>query len=217
MPRVVSTKRLSKAQQNLILHLGWSYVDYNAIQLSVSYPPFFFQDFSAKNVIITSPFAAEILLKEQPRIQNLFVVGEKTSKTLSPHFKIAETANYGKDLAKIIVKDYPLEKFTFLCGNLRKDDIPNLLTHFNISFEEKQVYKTSYNLQHIPGDFDAVIFCSPSAVNSYFKANEANPKTTYICIGTTTKAKALKFTQQVIVATNTSVESCIVALKKVII
>lgn len=214
MPRVLSTKPLSKVQQNLILNQGWSYVEYSAIKRIPTYSTDFFQDFSAKNVIITSPFTARILLKEQPSIENLFVVGGKTSKQLAPYYNIKEVANYGKELAGIIVDQYSLEKFTFLCGNLRKDEIPLLLNNFNISYYEKQLYKTTYNTKHIPGNFDAVIFCSPSAVDSYFKANQPELKTTYICIGTSTAKKALEFTNQIKIASRTSMESCIIELTK---
>lgn len=215
MPRVLSTKLLSKSQQNLILNQGWSFVQYSAIQLSATYPKHFFEDFSTKNVIITSPFAARILLKERPSIENLFVVGEKTSKLLSRYYIIKEVANYGEELAKIIAKNHASEKFTFLCGNLRKEHIPILLKYSKVSLDEQQIYKTSYNLQRLAGHFDAVIFCSPSAVESYFGANQPEQETTYICIGASTLKQALVFTKRVKIASKISVESCIVALKDI--
>lgn len=215
MPRLLSTKKLTKAQQNLILHQGWSFVEYNAIQLTSTYKASFFTNFNATNVIITSPFAASIILKEKPKIDLLFVVGEQTCKQLSLHYNIKETAQYGADLATIICQHYATEKFVFLCGNLRRDDIPKQLKEANISLEEYPIYSTVLSSTTITGEFDAVLFFSPSAVKSYFSSHQLSKKTTYICIGTSTAKEASKYTNQLKIASQPSIESCIVALKSI--
>jgi uroporphyrinogen-III synthase len=215
MPRLLSTKKLTKAQQNLILNQGWNFVEYNAIQLTPTYKASFFKGFYATNAIVTSPFAASILLHERPKIDQLFVVGEKTSQQLSQHYKIKEVASYGADLASIICAKYSTEKFVFLCGKLRKDDIPKQLKAAHILLEEYPIYSTNLSLKTIPGEFDAVLLFSPSAVKSYFASHQLNENTTYICIGTSTAKEASKYTHQFKIASQPSIESCIVALKTI--
>ncbi|MGY0406726.1 uroporphyrinogen-III synthase, partial [Pseudoalteromonas sp. SYSU M81241] len=58
---------------------------------------------------------------------NAFCVGEKTTSLLVENgLKIAEMAEYASALAKNIVERYQNETFVFLCGNKRRDELPDM-------------------------------------------------------------------------------------------
>lgn len=215
MPRVLVTKLLSKAQQNLLLNQAWSYVEYAAIQKELVVSKDFFSSFTSKNLIVTSPFVAEQLTKYRPKVERIFVVGEKTSEKLRPFYTIQEIANYGKELAEKIITDYAEEGFDFLCGNLRKDNIPEELNKHGVQLSEQQVYETKFNQKVFTSRFDAIIFASPSAVKSFFSCNSIDTKTTCICIGKTTALEASKFSKNLLIASKPSMENCIVKLKSI--
>src|SRR5690554_5566432 len=126
MPTVLSTKKLTDLQRSLLLQAGIGLVEYNAIAIEEV-------DFEAEekieNAIITSQNTVNALIDNIALIENCFCVGEKTKKMLEANgHQVKVMTDYGKELAEIIVRDYADKKFTFFCGNLRRDELPELLT-----------------------------------------------------------------------------------------
>ncbi|MDT0689680.1 uroporphyrinogen-III synthase [Salegentibacter sp. F188] len=210
MPTLLSTKRLSTAQKQLILNSGLGFVEYEAIKID-------FVDFEAasvENAIITSKNAAKAVIKNNISIAKCFCVGEKTSEVLKNHnYKVAEVQDYGRNLANIVLNSYSDQSFTFFCGNKRRDEIPSVLKENNIAFEEIEVYKTRLNFQHFQQNFDGILFFSPSGVQSFTKENQLKDSVVF-CIGTTTASEAKKHTENVIIATKPSIENLIVQAVK---
>ncbi|MDT0675302.1 uroporphyrinogen-III synthase [Autumnicola musiva] len=210
MPTILSTKVLSPSQKQLILNSGIGFVEYDAIKID-------FTDFevpSVVNAIITSKNAANAILKKNISVQNCFCVGEKTSGLLkSSGFDIAETSDYGRDLANIIIEKYSDENFTFFCGNKRRDEIPSVLKEHNIAFKEIEVYKTSLNFQQFQQEFDGVLFFSPSGVKSFIKEIKLKDSVAF-CIGETTASEAKKHTENIVIATTPGIENVIVQVVK---
>ena len=211
MHTVLSTKMLSQAQKNLLLNAGIGLVEYIAIKIETI-------DFTCETVIsngiITSRNAAKTIISRKIKIENLFCVGEKTAALLKDHgFNIAETANYGKDLAEILCKKYSNRIFTFFCGDKRLDDIPLILKEKNIEVKEIEVYKTILVPKTFDQKFDGILFFSPSAVQSFSMKNHPGDSPVF-CIGTTTATEAENFTQNIIIATKPSIENVIVQVVK---
>lgn len=212
MPRVLSTKSLSEAQKNLILQSGWSLVTYNAIQTRQLPHLEELKNKKFDNAIATSQTTVSIVKELNLSFKNLFCVGDKTaSKLREAGFNVLEVANYGEDLAKIIFTNYSHLSFDFFCGKSRNDELPNLLKKQKIDFTEHHLYETIGNLKAFESSFDAVLLFSPSGVESYYASNPYQGER-LICIGNTTAAAARKITQQVEIASKTSVESLIVKL-----
>ncbi|MDT0650056.1 uroporphyrinogen-III synthase [Autumnicola edwardsiae] len=210
MPTLLSTKKLSTAQKQLVLNSGLRFVEYDAIQID-------FVDFEAisvENAIIPSKNAAKAVVKKCISIEKCFCVGEKTSAYLRDHnYKIVEVADYGRNLANIVLNNYNEQKFTFFCGNKRRDEIPSVLKENNIAFEEIEVYKTRLNFQHFRQEFDGIMFFSPSAVQSFTKENKLKDSIVF-CIGKTTASEAKKHTENIVTATKPSIENVIVQAVK---
>ena len=113
-------------------------------------------------------------------------------------------SNYVIDL----VKNHKNDSFQFFCGNIRSDEIPSKLKENNINFKEAEVYKTTLNPKKFERQFDAVLFFSPSGVRSFVSENKIN-NSKAICIGNTTASEAKIYTENVVIANATTVESVI--------
>jgi uroporphyrinogen-III synthase len=211
MPTVLSTKKLTEPQRSLLLQAGISLVEYNAIGIE---PLEFEVNGIIKNAIITSQNTVNALVEKNVQIKNCFCVGVKTKALLEANgFEVNVMTDYGKELAEIIVKEYADEAFTFFCGNLRRDEIPEQLKKSKVIFKEIEVYKTILKPKKFERTFDGVLFFSPSAVDSFVKENQLK-NTTAFCIGTTTAAEAEKHTNDIIIATKPTIENVIVQVVK---
>ncbi|MGY5845886.1 uroporphyrinogen-III synthase [Salegentibacter sp. HM20] len=209
---LLSTKILSPAQKNLLLNSGLSLVEYDAIKIEIF--EFDLPDLKIKNAIFTSKNSVKAILKKNPEIENCFCVGPKTSELLQQNnFQIAETAQYGQELAKIIVEKYSNEKFVFFSGNRRRDEIPSILSENGIDFREIEVYKTGLNFQDFQQNFEGILFYSPSGVQSFCELNKPGESIAF-CIGETTAAEAKKHFKKIITANKPSVENVIVQAVK---
>lgn len=207
MQTVLSTKKLSESQRNLLLQAGVGLVEYDAIKIDfVSFEI----STAIKNAIITSQNTVKALIKENVQIENCFCVGEKTKELLLANgYHVKKKADYGKELAKIITEQFVEQEFTFFCGNLRRNEMPELLKKKNVQFLEVEVYKTTLIPKKFNRTFERVLFFSPSAVKSFLIENQLK-NTTAFCIGTTTAAEVKKYTDKLKIATKPTIENVIV-------
>ncbi len=210
-PTILSTKKLSEAQKELLLNSGLGYIEYDAIQIELLDVEI---DKAVEHAIFTSKNAVLSILNSKFKIQKCFCVGEKTKKLLEEKgLQVLETAQNASDLAQIIVKKYKNESFLFFCGNLRRDELPMILKQHYVHLKEQVVYKTQYNSKKYHRSFDGVLFFSPSGVQSYTSENEMN-KSIAFCIGNTTASEAKKHTATIIIANKPTVENVIVQAVK---
>ncbi len=82
-------------------------------------------------------------------------------------------------------------KMVFFCGDRRMDYLPEALKKAGKTLEEVVVYETHLLPVEIMKDYDAVLFFSPSAVESFFSLNTLAAHTIPFVIGNTT-AQSLK-------------------------
>ena len=169
------------------------------------------------NLIFTSQNAVRSFLKNPKqeelipnlRDKNVFCVGLKTKILLSEAgFNVVAYTGYASDLAEIITLIYANESYTFFSGNLRKDTLPKALAEAGIKFNEIQVYKTSLTPHKIKETVDAILFFSPSGVESYLKENKIKKETCF-CIGETTAEALGKITKNIVIANQPSIEDVI--------
>ncbi len=222
MKTILSTKKLSPSQKGLITNAGISLVEYNAIK--IEFIPFEIPS-TIENVIFTSQNAINAVMSYELGVMNCFCVGEKTKSLLEENgLKVIKMTQYASELANYLAKNQKNDSFHFFCGNIRSDEIPSKLKENNIFFEEIEVYKTTLNPKKFERQFDAILFFSPSGVKSFCEANR-NEKdeipvfvgmTKAICIGTTTASEAKKYTENVVIANATTVESVIAKAVKIL-
>lgn len=210
--RILSTKKLSPSQSELILSAGLSIVSYDVLKiLKVNYD---LPRREYEHVIITSSNAIDAVVTIRDTVKGLFVVGEKTASYLKDKgFVIVEQADNAAQLAQVIIENYQHLKFAYFSGVHRRDELPQALLSTQISFIEVKVYDSVAVEKSFDCIFDAIMFFSPRGVHAFAKANPKNIHLA-VCIGETTAAVARIYTQNVKVAHKTTVENTIVTAVK---
>jgi uroporphyrinogen-III synthase len=70
------------------------------------------------------------------------------------------------------------------------------------------VYNTTLNFRKFKSDFEGALFFSPSGVSSYIQENSLENSVAF-CIGNTTANEAKKYTSDIVVGTQATIESTI--------
>lgn len=214
MNQILSTKKLSKALKKKFSDAKIELVEKNFIQTkSISFKTPQLNNY----LVFTSKKAVKSVLKsEVTNVHSIscLCVGNKTKNFLEKNgFKVIESADYAEELIHIIGAKYKNNSFTFFCGNIRKNTIPNYFQENKIAYNEFVVYETKLKPHQIKKPFDGVLFFSPSGVNSFLENNSLDNKTCF-CIGTTT-AKALENkTKNIVITAQPTVENVITEVIK---
>lgn len=147
----------------------------------------------------------------------IFCISGKTRETIEdvlPNAIIVDIASYGEKLAEKVVAS-GVRQIAFLCGNIRRDELPAILSKNNITVNEITVYQTTETPKRINDDFDAVLFFSPSAVKSFFSANQLKTHVVCFSIGTSTAATIKEHsTNKIIIADAPTQEALATQIKK---
>lgn len=211
LTRIVSTKVLLSHQKQVLTDVGLEVLESNFIQVE-------FKKFELKgikdNLIFTSQNAVRSFLthpkleelKSELQQKKVFCVGVKSKTILTDAgFEVVAYTDYASDLAEIIALIYANGSYTFFSGNLRKETLPLALKAAGIEFNEIEVYETKLNPHKITTTVDAILFFSPSGVESYLKENTIKKELCF-CIGETTAEALAKVTKKIIVAPQPSIE-----------
>lgn len=134
--------------------------------------------------------------------QGIFCLDGSTRKAVLQYFKedsIVATGSSGVELAEKIIDNGSFQKVVFFCGNQRREELPALLKEKGIEVTEVIVYETTPTPVVTTDNFDAVLFFSPSAVQSFFEVNSIPPTTACFAIGPTTAAAIAEYTSNRII------------------
>ncbi len=206
MKTILSTKKLSEAQQQLVLNAGLGLVHMDFIDTCLL--DFEYLD-EVSNAIFTSKNGVNAVLKQGIKVNNAFCVGFRTKELLEQKgITVSLVEKNGATLGKSIAKQHKKTAFVYFCAKDRLDILPNLLKEEEITFKEVPVYKTVSTPKKVNSIFDGVLFFSPSGVHSYFEQNEL--KNHAFCIGNTTALALKKHTTNYSIAKTTSVENVLV-------
>lgn len=210
--KILSTKILSPIQKQVLTDAGLEVLEYNFIQVET-------KNFELKGIkdhlIFTSQNAVKSFLnhpqfeknKTELQAKKAFCVGVKSKSILNESgFEVVAYADYASDLAEIISLIYADGSYTFFSGNLRKETLPLALKEAGIAFNEIEVYETKLTPKKIAESIDAILFFSPSGVESYLKDNKIKKELCF-CIGETTAEAIEKVTKNIIVAQHPSIEA----------
>lgn len=145
--------------------------------------------------------------------QKIYCLGGATLEVIQaeiPGAVILGTASSSLELAKQIVAEGNIRKVVFLCGNIRRNELPEHLLAHNIEVEELVVYQTVETPAELEERFDGVLFFSPSSVHSFFQRNIPDGGTVYFAIGETTGASVTAATgRQPVIGAEASVPALV--------
>ncbi len=207
---ILSTKVLSPSQRETLENNYFSVIEEDFI--ATKNQNFELTEINS-NLIFTSQNAAQSVLLhpkcQELKSKNIFCVGIKTKALLEENgFNVIVYVDYAADLAEIITLIYANESYTFFSGNLRKETLPKALKEAKIKFNEIQVYETSLTPQKVKVAVEAILFFSPSGVESYLKKNTIKKELCF-CIGETTADALPKTVKNIIIAAQPSIEDVI--------
>ena len=134
----------------------------------------------------------------------IYCVGQKTKNAVRKYgFGTFKVKKHAQELSKFIIQNSQGERFLHFCGNLALDVLDRALPLQNIYYKKIPVYETELLYPMVNGDFDVLVFFSPSGVRSFAKHNSLEGKKIF-SIGLTTEKEIKKFTKQKIYTSHES-------------
>ena len=211
--KVYSTKSLTEDQRLLVNNnLGVESSDFikintNRIKPQVVKNPI-------QNVVITSKNAVEALLQNFSAIElqfkNIYCVGRRTKRLVEKRIgEVKHTEPNAKKLAEYLVDYIEGTEVTYFCSDLRLDALPTILEENNITVNEIEAYQTKFDAVKLKDSTEAVMFYSPSTVQSFKQENTVKENMIAFCIGETTAQEAKKHFKDIRIAKVPTVESVI--------
>jgi uroporphyrinogen-III synthase len=150
-------------------------------------------------VIFTSASAVDAvtsMLTGQIPEWRIYCLSHRTRELVTEYFgedKIEGIADSASELADLVIEHDDAEDVIFFCGNRRRDELPRKLTTHGILVNEIVVYETHAIPRKVETNYDAVLFFSPSAAESFFSMNSLTDTCIAFAIGTATKQTIQKF------------------------
>jgi uroporphyrinogen-III synthase len=163
-------------------------------------------DFIKKTILISDsqpvPLHSIIVLTSQTAVQAWIEITQRLKLDLKKYpvyclasatqamavrqgLKISGVATDAASLADEILKDKSISAVTFVCGDKRRDELPNRLKKNGVDVQEIIAYKTQLVPVKINQPYAGVLFFSPSAVDSFLSLNDAAASLAF-CLGKTT-------------------------------
>ncbi len=207
MISILSTKKLSISQKEHLLKANLAVVDANFITTEAI--PFTIPNTTIEQAIFSSQKGVKVVLDNNIKIKKAYCVGKRTETIIKQHnINVVYTGDNAKELGNYIITKEHIGKFSYFCALDRLDTLPNILNLHKVQWKEIPVYKTVHTPKVYKKKFDAVLFFSPSGVNSFVKVNPI-PEHSF-CIGETTANTLREYTSNYTIASKPSVENVLI-------
>lgn len=168
------------------------------------------------NWIFTSQNAVRSLKENKANIQfekmeRCFAVGQKTAEQLSElGLEAIVPKRQNAEALSELLNEFSTEPFLYFTGNLRQKTLINFFEDHESPYKEIKVYDTHLIQPDINlDDYNAICFCSPSAVHSFFKNYQLKNNQPCFAIGNTTAVALVDYADFVMLADQTNVYSLI--------
>jgi uroporphyrinogen-III synthase len=141
---------------------------------------------SKKAVRAIKPMIKDLIIPN-----HIFAVGAKTAEKLEElGLEVTIPDEYNAVALAGKMKQLELKEVVHFCGNLKAADLSKLLGDLT-NLNSVEVYRTKHTAHKInTGEFNGIVFMSPSAVESFSEQNSISEKTQVFCIGPTTEQAA---------------------------
>jgi uroporphyrinogen-III synthase len=159
-------------------------------------------------IVVTSQISVSWLKKNIKSVPNWSIACMKgqTQKALVElgwEALIQYTDTNSLEIAKKIALNTPKSTtINFVGSNQRLANLPDYLKKEGYQVKELIAYTTTEKYQEIEKQYDAIIFLSPSAVNSFFEHYSIGEQVTLFAIGQTTADAVSKKTRNKIIISN---------------
>lgn len=201
MKKVLSTKVMSNEVVKYAASLGFELnmmdvVGTSCIPFSVS--SVHWDEFDS--VVFTSANAVNCFFREGQNTgllsdKKIICTSGKTATILAEKGYMSNIqGDNAKELAEKIIHSGNIHSTLHVCGNKVLETIGNELEKAKIRYTKLQVYNTTGIPNKKPaGNFEAILFFSPSGVESYLQYNEIEENELLCCVGDTTANSVHKY------------------------
>ncbi len=214
--KVLSTKTLDTTSLDYARSLGFnvSCVDF----IETKKTNFLLSTSNFDAIVFTSANAVEFFAEHLEKCEKIsvFSLSGKTNDALLKHnIDAIFTADNAEELSGRIIQS-SVKSVLHVCGNLVLETLHERLKNAEIEYQQLIVYNTRLLPQKVDSTlFDAILFFSPSGVESFFSSNEISEKTISVAIGKTTENTLKTRTENsIIIADKPSVEEMFDKLAK---
>jgi len=211
--KIYATKALSKKQLELFSKdIKVSYGDFIRAKSNRLKPEIAKKTY--KHVVFTSQNGVQSILDNfavaDVHFENIYCVGRRTKKMITNNFgSVKHVEQSALKLAEYLVKEIPNDaEITYFCGDIRRDELPELLSKKGKNLIEIETYATQQSPVELDKNYNGVLFFSPSAIDSYLSLNNTT-ETIAFCIGNTTATHAKKYFNKVETAKMPTVENVV--------
>lgn len=194
--QILSTALLSDSSQKSLRQEGFSLFQYSFIETSIQMSNLVKSQieqlkYESLLVLFTSVQAVnavKLVFNEPPANWKICCISGATATEIGGFFGEATIVAKAKDGLHLLqaMENIIPQKIVFFCGNKRLDTVPNALVSRGFDLLELQVYETKLQPQKIEFSPDAVLFFSPSGVDSFFELNALDTASVLFAIGDTT-------------------------------
>ena len=198
MLKVLSTKLLDQSQIDIAheMDIALTCVDF----IRTHYLDFEMPVAQYDTIVFTSSNAVKSFFEKEnasalkSSIEDLgvkvFAISGKTKTELAKHnIEPITVADNAEKLADVVIAHSNIKSVLHICGDLKLDTLGNKLVESDIAYTPLVVYETTLSGTKLKEDYDAVMFYSPSGVESFVRENKIDPDVLYCCIGETTADK----------------------------
>jgi uroporphyrinogen-III synthase len=208
---LLTTRGLSNEASNFISEMNWSLDTVKIIETkgAVSRPQILkiLEEFNKKPKQLLLIFSSENAIKhlvagfnhfgfDFPSGLSTVCVGNKTKEAAETlvQARMVCSGDNSTLLLKRLLKDFSPEcTFVYFCGNRRLPILPDGLKENGFTIKEFFVYTTVLTPVKLLNYYDAVLFFSPSAVDSYFEKNKWHDNMIAVSIGNLTSERLALF------------------------
>ena len=207
-PLILSTKKLDVDLRERNVQNGFAYMEYDAINIKpVAFEipaPTDYVIFSSKNAIKNVLKSTYALAKTQ-----VLCIGEQSKKLLFKNgIKAIRAAKNMAELVVLIEKISANSSFVHFCGNRKLPLLSKKMVALKADFKEIVVYETTLNFTRINATPEAILFYSPSGVESHTNMNKVANSNCF-CIGKTTAKTISEQPKDLIILENPSIKTLV--------
>lgn len=192
LPHIVSTRKLTSDKIIEWQAGGWKFTSHDFISKVIDIPADLNPPSIHKHVVLTSMTGVKSFIQLINQLQldisayDVYCLSRGTKEyALASGLNIKSTALHASALADEILKDVEVKEVTHVSSNLRRNELSEKLINAGVVVHNVIAYRTEFTPVVIDHSYDAIIFFSPSAVDSFLSIN-ALQQVPCFCIGKTT-------------------------------
>lgn len=191
-PHIISTRKLTSDKLDELQEKGWKFTLHDFISKVIHVPTEITTQSINKHIVLTSITGVKAFLQIAKHLDlnivdyAIYCISRGTKEySVASGLNIKSTAPNASALADEILRDAGVKVVTHVSSNLRRDELSGKLNKAGVAVQDVIAYRTEFTPVVVDASYDAIVFFSPSAVDSFLTLNPMKEVPCF-CIGKTT-------------------------------